>query len=347
MEIAEDRLTVEGFMPGKEIIVRYLEDAEAAERNFEDALAHFGATGEQLDVKSLFDYASRKAKTQHERLEVRLRALGGTPSTAKSVLAHLLAFTPTVAQVGHESAEKNTQHLIVVVAAAAAEMAMYESLACAAAAAGDNTTEQLARQLQAEEREDYDLAWKLLGPSATAAFQTVLSRHPDDHGTDIITKYLEDAIAAEKSFETQLNEFADQADAPTVEVLFKQHAVETRSQYERLTKRLADLGGSNSTVKSLLAHIFGMSPKTAQLGHEKEERTTQNLMMAFAVENSELALYEALACTAETAGDSATGLLAREIQKEEKETADKIWHLLPGVATDAFLKVTGELAARK
>jgi ferritin-like metal-binding protein YciE len=191
------------------------------------------------------------------------------------------------------------------------------------------------------------LAWKLLGPSATAAFQTVLSRHPDDQGKDVITKYLEDATAAEKSFETQLNDFADEADTPAVEVLFKQHAVETRSQHERLTKRLAELGGSTSTIKSLLAHIFGMSPKTAQLGHEKEERTTQNLMMAFAVENSELALYEALACTAETAGDSVTGQLAREIQKEEKDTADKIWHLLPAAATEAFHTVAADLAHSK
>jgi ferritin-like metal-binding protein YciE len=344
MELAEARLTVEELMQGTEIIVRYLEDAEAAERNFEDALAHFGSTGEQLEVKNLFEFASRKAKTQHERLEVRLRALGGSPSQAKSLLAHLLAFTPTVAQIGHEGAEKNTQHLIVVVAAAAAEMAMYESLACAAAAAGDDATEQLARQLQTEEREDYELAWKLLGPSATAAFQTVLDRRSEEDGVGVIKKYLEDAIAAEKSFETQLDTFAKEGDDPAVQAAFQQHAVETRRQYERLTRRLEQLGGSTSTVKSLLANLFGMSPKVAQLGHEKEERTTQNLMMAFAVENSELALYESLAQTAETAGDSATVLLAREIQKEEKAMADKVWKLLPGVATEAFLKLTTDAA---
>ena len=347
MELAEVRLTVEELMQGKEIIVRYLEDAEAAERNFEDALAHFGASGEQLEVKNLFESASRKAKTQHERLEVRLRALGGSPSQAKSLLAHLLAFTPTVAQIGHEGAEKNTQHLIVVVAAAAAEMAMYESLACAAAVAADDATEQLARQLQTEEREDYELSWKLLGPSATASFQTVLNRHTDEPAVDVIQKYLEDAIAAEKSFEVQLNDFASEAATPAVEAIFKQHAVETRGQYERLTRRLEQLGGSTSTVKSLLAHLFGISPKTAQLGHDKEERTTQNMMMAFAVENSELALYEALACTAEAAGDTVTSLLAREIQQEEKAMADRVWKLLPGVATEAFRTVAADLAHSK
>ena len=138
-------------MTQQEVLIKYLEDTEAAERNFEDALAAFAKAGEQSDVKQLFAAASSRARTQHERLEARLRALGGSPSKAKSMLAHFLAFTPTIAQIGHEGAEKNTQHLIMVIAAAAAEMAMYESLAAAAAVAGDVETERLARQLQSEE----------------------------------------------------------------------------------------------------------------------------------------------------------------------------------------------------
>jgi ferritin-like metal-binding protein YciE len=163
-------------MQGQEVIVRYLEDAEAAERNFEDTLKVFSNTGEQNAVKSMFEAASRKAKTQHERLEARLRELGGSPSTAKSLVAHVLAMAPTMAQLGHEGAEKNTQHLIACIAAASAEMAMYESLASVAAAAGDTKTESLARELQKEEKDDYDQSWMLLRPSALSAFETVLSR---------------------------------------------------------------------------------------------------------------------------------------------------------------------------
>jgi ferritin-like metal-binding protein YciE len=159
----------------KELILTYLQDAEAAERNFEDALNTFGNTGDQGPVKSFFEWASRKAKTQHERLEARLSELGGSPSTSKSILAHLLAFSTTAAQIGHEPSEKNTQHLIMCVGAASAEMAMYEALAQVAAAAGDVTTEQLARQLQVEEKDDYDKAWALLGPSSRDAFQKVLA----------------------------------------------------------------------------------------------------------------------------------------------------------------------------
>jgi ferritin-like metal-binding protein YciE len=161
----------------REVIIRYLQDAEAAERNFEDALNTFAKTGEQAEVQQLFQTASAQARTQHERLAARLRSLGAEPSTAKSILAHLLGFAPTIAQVGHEPAEKNTQHLMVCIAAASAEMAMYESLASAAALAGDLETERLARQLQEEERNDYDKSWALLAPSALSSFRTVVARH--------------------------------------------------------------------------------------------------------------------------------------------------------------------------
>ncbi len=159
---------------------------------------------------------------------------------------------------------------------------------------------------------------------------------------DVIKRYLEDAIAAERSFETQLQGFASEGDDSAAKAAFHQHALETKTQYERLTARLQALGGSPSGTKSLLAHIFGLSPKAAQIGHEKEERTTQNLMMAFAVENSEIAMYEALASVAEAAGDSQTATLARDIQQQEKTTAEKVWRLLPNAAVAAFERVTSD-----
>jgi ferritin-like metal-binding protein YciE len=160
----------------KNPLIPYLEDVEAAERNFEGALASFSKMGDQPQVQSLMEMMSRKAKTQHERLENRLRALGGSPSSAKSVLAHLLAFTSVSAQMGHADSEKSTQHLMITFAAASAEMAMYESLAVTARAAGDDATEQLARLLQGEEKEDHSLAWEHLNRSAKEVLSTSFHR---------------------------------------------------------------------------------------------------------------------------------------------------------------------------
>ncbi|MGB6944755.1 MAG: hypothetical protein WBE37_20325, partial [Bryobacteraceae bacterium] len=51
----------------------------------------------------------------------------------------------------------------------------YEALAAAAAAAGDPATETLARQLQDEERQDYQRAQTLLRQSAVETFQRAMN----------------------------------------------------------------------------------------------------------------------------------------------------------------------------
>ena len=154
-----------------------------------------------------------------------------------------------------------------------------------------------------------------------------------------IINRLEDAIAAEKSFETQLEGFSKEGDDAAVQNLFAQHARETKTQYEQLTIRLQALGGSTSTLKSFLAHIFNFAPKVAQLGHDESERLTQNLMMAYTVENAEVAMYESLATAARLAGDAKTERLARELQAEEKDDYDKSWNLLRPSALASFQTV--------
>jgi ferritin-like metal-binding protein YciE len=155
----------------------------------------------------------------------------------------------------------------------------------------------------------------------------------------VIQRYLDDAIAAEKAFEAQLRAFAEEGSSEQVRHLFLQHAEETRRQYERLTMRLQELGGEPSTAKSLLAQLFAFTPKIAHLGHDIVDRVTQNLMVAYAVECFEVAMYEALVAVAEAAGDQDTALLARDIQEEERETAANVWHLIAPWAHTSFNKL--------
>ena len=63
--------------------------------------------------------------------------------------------------------------------------------------------------------------------------------------------------------------------------------------------------------------------------------------MAYTVENAEVAMYEALATVAQAAGDFGTEQLARSIQQEEMETAQKVWQHLPTAARAAFARVVG------
>ena len=155
----------------------------------------------------------------------------------------------------------------------------------------------------------------------------------------VIQRYLADAIAAEKGFETQFRAFAEEGSSEQIHHLFLQHAEETRTQYERLTKRLEELGGQPSAAKSLLAQLFVFTPKIAQIGHDIVDRVTQNLIMAYSVESFEVAMYEALIAVAEAAGDQDTALLARDIREEERRTAVKIWELIAPWAHTSFNKL--------
>jgi ferritin-like metal-binding protein YciE len=166
-----------------------------------------------------------------------------------------------------------------------------------------------------------------------------------DTSVEVVKRYLQDAIAAEKNFETQLQGFAKETGNEPTKAVFQNHIAETRGQIERLTKRLEQLGDTPSAAKSLLAHVFHFAPKAAQLsrdkeGREKEGSTTQDLILAFAIENNECAIYESLASTAEAAGDPETAALARSIQAEEKAAADKIWGLLGSAARREYLGTT-------
>lgn len=322
----------------QERINQYIEDTIGAERNFEKALSTFASAGEQTTVQQLMSSASARAKTQHERLEALLKSRGGSPSEGKTLLAETLAFTPLSAQIGQGAAEKNTQHLLVTVGAAAAEMAMYESLATAGEEGGAAEVVALARTLQAEERDDYRQVWSVLKQSAVDAFEAEIAKGTSPK--ELLVRYLEDAIAAEKSFETQLLGFSKEVENTAVEAMFRQHAEETKVQYTELTERIKQLGGSTSSLKGFLAQVFSVAPKIAQIGHDKNERETQDLMMAFAVENAEVAMYESLAQVALLAGDRETETLARKIQKQEEETAEKVWAQVAPAARRAMQAVS-------
>lgn len=154
-----------------------------------------------------------------------------------------------------------------------------------------------------------------------------------ESSADVVRRYLEDAITAEKSLEAQLTGFAAEAESAGAKQIFERHASETRSQHERLAARLKDLGTYPPAGKSLLASVFDSIAKTAHRATApNQERTSRNLVAAFAAENGEIAMYEALASISEAAGDTQTAALARSIQHEHKSTAQDFWQLLQGEA---------------
>jgi ferritin-like metal-binding protein YciE len=162
----------------------------------------------------------------------------------------------------------------------------------------------------------------------------------DEPKESILRRYLADAVAAEQSSAERLEEMSGEGDHLAARQLFAQHQDQTRSQIERLRARLEALGGSPSEFKAVIAHLVALVPKVVHKGHDESEIATQNLILAYALENEEVAMYEALAATAASAGDLQTEQLAREIQKEERHAAEMIWNLIAASARDSYGKIS-------
>ncbi len=159
-------------------------------------------------------------------------------------------------------------------------------------------------------------------------------------GKEVIRQYLEDVITAEKGFEQQLREFSRSGDDQEVQVLFAQHADETQRQHERLVTRLAEIGRRVLSQKVGFASILHSAPQIPQAADISEEKTLHNLMLAYTVEAGEFAIYETLIALARASGDTETEQIAKQIQIEERQAAEKIWHFLPSRSKIAFNMLT-------
>jgi ferritin-like metal-binding protein YciE len=322
-------------------IKRYLVDAIAAEKSFETQLRGFAKEATLAQARTLFEQHAEETRLQYEQLTSRLEALGGSPSTMKSLLAHVFNLSPKAAQLGHDDRERTTQDLIMAFSVENAEIAMYEALITAAEATGDSETAALARRIQAQERETAEKVWNAIEPAANVAFNEAVARDQSE-SRNAIVRYLQDAEAAERNFEDALAGFGKSGDQASVQSLFTMMSEKARRQYERLDTRLASLGASRSAAKSALAHLLAFSPLSAQFGHEPSEKNTQHLMVTYSAAAAEIAMYEALAVAASAAGDQETSRLARELQAEEKEDHRLAWEYLPQSARASLQAVLSE-----
>ena len=172
-----------------EIVRRYIEDVIAAETAFETQYRSFATVGDDAEVQSLFAEHAGQTASQIARLNARLAALGGAPSTAKSWLAHIFSFAPSVAKLTHLKEERLTQNLIAAYSVEMSECAMYQALETVARAAGDTITAELAAEIAAQELATAEKVWRFLPSRSKIAFNvltagevdpSVETRAPDD-----------------------------------------------------------------------------------------------------------------------------------------------------------------------
>jgi hypothetical protein len=153
---------------------------------------------------------------------------------------------------------------------------------------------------------------------------------------EVIAQYLNQAIAAEKSFESQFRSCSKDGDDADVQTFFVLSADRASVNAEALGTRLSALNATEHRSGDILGDLLAMGPKLAQAGHVAEERITQNLIEGFALSRSACAMYLALQSAARVAGDEQTGELAGRLGSEAEAAAGQFWHFLPSRSKIAY-----------
>jgi ferritin-like metal-binding protein YciE len=153
----------------KERIIRYLQDAHAAE---EGAISSMRSTAEEAtnsNFKTALEEHISVTESQAQRLADRIKALGSDKSSGKSLVNSLIAKGSDLVNVFHDREDKQTQDAIKLFALENFEIATYTSLKAFSDAAGDYETAQLAATILAEEQLAAERILRVLPELAQAA----------------------------------------------------------------------------------------------------------------------------------------------------------------------------------
>lgn len=152
---------------------------------------------------------------------------------------------------------------------------------------------------------------------------------------DQILAWLNDAYAMEKAIEEVLErQVNDASDYPDVQSKLQEHLEVTRDQAERVKGLVENSGGSISTVKTVLANMFGM--QQGMMNRPFQDTLLKDAIADFAVEHFEIASYRALIDAARQAGEDQVAVTCEEILREEEEMASWLESQLPAVVRDAI-----------
>lgn len=155
-------------------LLRYLNDAHAAERGGLVALEHIAGEATSPELKTVVADHARVTHTQADRLAARIEALGGKVEAAKSAVNTLIAAGSQVTNVFHDAADKRTQDVIKAYSLEHFEVGMYTALAAYAETIGDEETAWLARVIRSEEEQAGERLIALVpGLAASAVARTV------------------------------------------------------------------------------------------------------------------------------------------------------------------------------
>jgi ferritin-like metal-binding protein YciE len=151
-------------------LIRYLDDAHAAEAGIAEILQGFVDETQSVQARPVFEEHLLHTKDHALRIEKRLRELGGQPSGATNIINDLLGKISDLMHAARDPYDRTTASLIKAYGTAHIEIGMYAALAAYARAYGDHVTAGLAEQIMSEEKADADKISPLIVVCAAETF---------------------------------------------------------------------------------------------------------------------------------------------------------------------------------
>jgi ferritin-like metal-binding protein YciE len=153
-------------------------------------------------------------------------------------------------------------------------------------------------------------------------------------------RYLSDAYAVEEGGLKSLEGISEETDVEAMKNIIEEHITITRSQMSRLADRIRALGGDVSKAKSMVNVAIGKLSELANAFHDREDKLTQDLIKAYALEHFEVGMYTSLRAFADAVGDHDTAQIADTLVAEEQLAAERLLRLIPEIARTAVSKTT-------
>jgi ferritin-like metal-binding protein YciE len=161
-----------------------------------------------------------------------------------------------------------------------------------------------------------------------------------------VVQYLNEAHATEIGLTRVLQAQIAMTPRGRYRAALEQHLQETRSQAERVQRRVDELGGGANPlaaglglIETVAAQVIALSMAPVQLlrGTGGEEKVLKNAKDSCAAEALEIATYTSLARLARTADDAKTERLAKSILGDEQKMLDRLLREIPRL-TDAVAR---------
>jgi hypothetical protein len=157
---------------GSGLLKQLLANAAAVERSAEQRWREFAAvTGDDEEVRSLFETGAATAKSNGQRVQMRLEDLDAVlETTGAQELNDVLQAAPQIGQNARSVEERLLHNLIFASAEKAGRCALYKSLGATAAVTGDAVTASLAKEIEENERKILERVGHLLPSRSKIAF---------------------------------------------------------------------------------------------------------------------------------------------------------------------------------